>query len=85
MPDKPLNTTLFTLYKVIKVVNVTLSVPKEVHDIMKQHREIKWSEVARQALIKKASEVDRKKDPWREYALRHALEDWTPADELFKF
>ena len=23
------------------------------------------------------------KDPWREYALKHAAEDWTPAEELF--
>ena len=32
------------------MVNVTLAVPEELHDIMKRHPEIKWSEVARQAM-----------------------------------
>ena len=32
------------------LVNMTLAVPEELHDIMKRHTEIKWSEVARQAM-----------------------------------
>lgn len=32
------------------LVNVTLAVPEELHTIMKRHPEIKWSEVARQAM-----------------------------------
>jgi hypothetical protein len=32
------------------MVNVTLSVPEELHDIMRRYPEIKWSEVARQAM-----------------------------------
>ena len=32
------------------MVNVTLAVPEELHDIMKRHPEIRWSEVARQAM-----------------------------------
>jgi hypothetical protein len=32
------------------VVNVTLAVPEELHEIMRRHPEIKWSEVARQAM-----------------------------------
>ena len=32
------------------MVNVTLAVPEELHDIMRRHPEIKWSEVARQAM-----------------------------------
>ncbi len=31
--------------------NITLSIPKEIHEIMKNHREIRWSEVARAAMI----------------------------------
>jgi len=31
-------------------VNVTLAVPEELHKIMKKHPEIRWSEVARQAM-----------------------------------
>jgi hypothetical protein len=32
------------------LVNVTLAVPEELHRIMRGHPEIKWSEVARQAM-----------------------------------
>jgi len=32
------------------LVNVTLAVPEELHRVMKKHPEIKWSEVARQAM-----------------------------------
>lgn len=31
------------------MTNVTLAVPKELHEEMRRHPEIKWSEVARQA------------------------------------
>ena len=30
--------------------NMTLSIPTELHNIVKQHNEIKWSEVARKAM-----------------------------------
>lgn len=30
--------------------NMTLSIPGELHDIVKKHSEIKWSEVARRAM-----------------------------------
>jgi len=30
--------------------NMTLSIPKELHNIVKQHSEIKWSEIARRAM-----------------------------------
>jgi len=32
------------------LVNVTFAVPEELHRIMRQHSEIKWSEIARKAL-----------------------------------
>jgi hypothetical protein len=32
------------------MVNMTLAVPAELHDIMRRHPEVKWSEVARQAM-----------------------------------
>jgi hypothetical protein len=38
------------------MTNVTLAVPKELHEEMRSHPEIKWSEVARQAFQR---EVDR--------------------------
>ncbi len=42
--------------------NMTLSIPTELHDIVKQHTEIKWSEVARRAMwiqARKLSLMDR--------------------------
>jgi len=32
------------------VVNVTFAVPEELHEIMRRHPEIKWSEIARKAI-----------------------------------
>ncbi|MFH1751815.1 MAG: hypothetical protein ABH821_02655 [archaeon] len=71
------------------MVNMTLAIPEHIYKAMKEHNEIKWTEIARQAITRKISELKRNKrdhDPeLREYALRHALEDWSPADELFKY
>ena len=40
------------------MVNVTLAVPEDLHRIMKSHPEIKWSEVARQAIWEYARKLD---------------------------
>ena len=40
------------------MVNVTLAVPEELHKIMKKHPEIKWSEVARQAMWEYARKLE---------------------------
>jgi hypothetical protein len=40
------------------MVNVTLAVPEELHNIMKEHSEIKWSEVARRAIWDKARKLE---------------------------
>jgi len=40
------------------LVNVTLAVPEELHDMMKRHPEIKWSEVARQAMWEYARKLE---------------------------
>jgi hypothetical protein len=39
------------------MTNMTLAVPDDIMSIMKKHKEIKWSEVARQALTEKAEEL----------------------------
>ena len=39
------------------MTNMTLAVPDDLHAIMKKHSEIKWSEVARQALWEKAKKI----------------------------
>jgi len=38
--------------------NITLSISEKVHEIMKKHREIRWSEVARAALMKQIEKLE---------------------------
>lgn len=45
-------------HKVISMANMTLAVPEELHKRMKQHTELKWSDVARQAFSQKLEEVE---------------------------
>ena len=35
------------------MANITLSVPEEIHEEMKKFSEVKWSQVARKAIINK--------------------------------
>ena len=37
--------------------NMTLSIPQELHQIVRQHNEIKWSEIARRAMWEQAKKV----------------------------
>lgn len=37
----------------VKMGNITLSIPEEVHKQMKRFSDIRWSEVARQAIVSK--------------------------------
>jgi hypothetical protein len=38
--------------------NITLSIPEEVHEIMKKHREMRWSEVARKAIVEEVKKIE---------------------------
>ncbi len=40
------------------MTNMTLAVPEELMTVMKKHKEIKWSEVAREALREKANQLE---------------------------
>ena len=42
--------------------NITLSVPTEVHRLMRKYPEIRWSEVARRAIISKLEDLQRLDD-----------------------
>ena len=33
------------------MANMTLHIPDEVHRLMRRHREVRWSEVARKAIV----------------------------------
>ena len=40
------------------MTNVTLAVSEDLHKIMQKHKDIKWSEVARQAIWAKARKLE---------------------------
>jgi hypothetical protein len=40
------------------MTNMTLAIPEDLHKIMKKHSEIKWSEVARQAIWAQARKLE---------------------------
>jgi len=67
------------------MVNMTLAIPKEIHAKMKEHSEIKWTEVAREAIQKKITLLEAEKDPLRQYAYKRLVEEGEDAEKLFKF
>lgn len=42
----------------MKMPNVTLSIPEELHEKMKRHSEIRWSEVVRKSISNKVEVLD---------------------------
>ena len=38
--------------------NITLAVPEDLHEKMKKHSEIRWSEVARKAISQKMEDLE---------------------------
>jgi len=44
------------------MVNMTMAIPEQLHKVMKKHAEIKWTEVARQAIEKKSKRTRRRKN-----------------------
>ncbi len=40
------------------MTNMTLAIPEELMAIMKKHKELRWSEIAREALWDKAKELE---------------------------
>jgi hypothetical protein len=38
--------------------NMTLAIPKELHKLMKEHSEIRWSEIARRAMWEQARKLE---------------------------
>ena len=67
------------------MVNMTLAIPKEIHEKMRKYSEIKWTEVAREAFQKKLTLLETEKDPLRLSAYKKWAEDGEEAHELFKF
>ena len=40
------------------MTNMTLAIPEDLHEIMKKHFHIKWSEIARQAIWNEARKLE---------------------------
>jgi len=40
------------------MTNMTLAIPEELHKIIKKHKEIKWTEIARQAMWEQARKLE---------------------------
>ncbi len=40
------------------MTTMTLAVPEDLHNLMKKHKDVKWSEVARQAMWDKARKLE---------------------------
>ena len=38
--------------------NITLAVPEDLEEIMERHKDVKWTEVARQAMWEKARKLE---------------------------
>lgn len=59
------------------MVNMTLSIPAELHKEMMAHRELKWSEIARQAFEKKIKQLH-----WMDEALKNSTLTEKDAEEI---
>jgi len=42
----------------MQMTNMTLAIPEDLYEIMQKHKEIKWSEVAREAIWDKAKKLE---------------------------
>ncbi|MFW5846909.1 MAG: hypothetical protein ACOCUU_01995 [Nanoarchaeota archaeon] len=40
------------------MTNITLAIPEDLHNLIKKHSEIKWSEIARQAMWTQAKKME---------------------------
>ena len=40
------------------MTNITLAIPEELHTRMKEHSEIRWSEVVRKSILQKIEDLD---------------------------
>ncbi len=65
--------------------NMTMAIPDRTYAAMKRHPEIKWTEVARQAIEKIVLELESEKDQFRKYAYKRWAEEGEEASELFDF
>ncbi len=64
---------------------MTLAIPNTMHTKMKKYSDIKWSQVAREAIQKKIILLETEKYPLKLQAYKKWAEKGEEANELFKF
>ncbi|MCX6799518.1 MAG: hypothetical protein NTW59_05495, partial [Candidatus Diapherotrites archaeon] len=57
------------------MVNMTLAISEKLHSALRRHPEIKWTEVARQALEQKAVTLEAESKPLRSYSYKRLVEE----------
>ncbi|MCX6803527.1 MAG: hypothetical protein NTY48_03070 [Candidatus Diapherotrites archaeon] len=67
------------------MANMTMAIPDVMHAKMKKYSEVKWTEVAREAFLKKLTLLETEKDLLRLSAYKRWAEEGEEAHELFKF
>ena len=65
------------------MTNITLYVPDSIYKKMKKYKELKWSEIAREAIEEKIKQLE--EADMRIYGLKRLLKEGEEADDLFKF
>ena len=61
--------------------NITLSIPEDTYRIMNKHKEVRWSEVARQAIVKFSQKIVLLDDMSR-YEKQHVLDTMLNGSKL---
>ena len=51
-------TYIFEITGIRVMPNITLSIPREIYEKMKRHPEVKWSEVARRAIVEYLRKIE---------------------------
>ena len=65
------------------MTNITLSISDELYRKMKEYKELKWSEIVREAISERLKQMEEAE--CRIYAMKRLLKEGEDANELFEF
>ncbi len=63
-------------YKINKMVSITLSVPEEIHELMRRFPEINWSALVRSFIAEKAKKLATKKEILMQLGREKQFNEW---------
>src|SRR3989344_4943255 len=61
---------------IIKMVSVTISVPKEIRELMKRFPEVNWSGLVRKSISEKARELQMKEEMLNQFEKEKSFNNW---------